>query len=294
MPAAQRPMDHAEMTAKLVLEAALPGARLEYCPEQSHGEYDFDLHYPNGTVAAVEVTESTVQNQKWMSDKISKEKGGSIIESKYCKKSWIIFVMDAKAIADIRKTADKCLAKVEQAGIDGFKYLDAQTARLQREAGLEKVLDPPLPRCVEDFCCDFKIQFGSVVREETPPKIYIRSPVRGGAVGPSAAIEAGEREAWKEDNRRKLGAAKTEERHLFVYIDPMNGLPRIALTDFEPPSVLPNIPEEITHIWLVGHSGEANEFVIWRATAKEHWANHRVGRSPAPATRASAPLPPAI
>lgn len=271
-------MDRAETIAKVVLEAVLSGARLEYHVEQSHGEYDFDLHYPNGTFAAVEVTESAIQHQKWMSAKISKKEGGSIIEAKHCKKSWIVFAIDPKTIPVIRKKADECLAKVEQAGFERFNNLDACTARRQREAALEKVLAPPVPRCVEDVCCELKIQFGSVIPEETSPKIYIRPPVGGGAVGPSVAIEAGEREALKKDNQKKLGAANTEEHHLVVYVG--IGLPWIALTEphFDAPSAVPKLPPEITHIWLIGHSGKSNEdeFVVWRASAKDPWRSQRV------------------
>ncbi len=250
---------------------------------QSHGECDFDLHYPNGTIAAVEVTESTDQLQKWTSAKIrSKKEGGSIIEAKRCKKSWMIVPMkDARAIPVIRKRADEYLAKVEQAGIENFKYLDAQTARRQREAGLGKVLDPPVPRCVEDICYDLKIMSGGVIRiipEEAPPKIFISHPIGSGRVGPSVAVKAGEQESQKKDNKEKLGAAKTEERHLAVYIDVMNGLPWCALTYFEPPAALPKLPEEITHIWLIAHSGRSNkdEFVVWRASTKEPWRSQRV------------------
>jgi hypothetical protein len=106
--------------------------------------------------------------------------------------------------------------------------------------------------------------------------IRIALPSGGGAVGASVAIEAGEKEAWKQDNRKKLGAARTSERHLVVYIDPMNGLPWVALTDFEPPSALPNLPEEITHIWLVGHAEEKDKFVAWRANTNESWNSLRL------------------
>jgi hypothetical protein len=64
MSKARRSMDHAERIAKLVVEAALPGTEMVFRDEQSHGECDFDLHYPNETHAAVEVTESADQLQK--------------------------------------------------------------------------------------------------------------------------------------------------------------------------------------------------------------------------------------
>jgi len=117
---------------------------------------------------------------------------------------------------------------------------------------------------------------GSVISTGTSPRIFIASPLGGGAVGPSIAIQAVEKEAWKQDNRKNLGAAKTAEHHLVVYIDVMNGLPWVALTDFEPPSTLPNLPEEITCIWLVGHGEEENQFVVWHAKAQEPWRSLRI------------------
>lgn len=131
-------------------------------------------------------------------------------------------------------------------------------------------------QCVQQVCHELRVKNGSVILTQASPVIRVASPVGGGAVGPSIAIEAGEREAWKQDNREKLGAARTAERHLVVYIDTMNGLPWVALTDFEPPSTLPNLPAEITWIWLVGHGKEANEFTVWYASSKEPWRSLRM------------------
>lgn len=57
-------MDFSEKTAKAVLEAVLPGAKLTHRDQQSDGEYDFDLRYPDGRPAAVEVTRSVNQQQR--------------------------------------------------------------------------------------------------------------------------------------------------------------------------------------------------------------------------------------
>jgi hypothetical protein len=269
--------ERVETAVKLVFESILPGAEMLFRDEQSHGEYDFDLHYPNGTLAAIEVTESTDQLQEWTSAKIrSKKEGGPIIEARHCKKSWVVRPMkDAGTISVIRNKADGYLAKVEKAGFENFKYIDAQTARRQREAGLDRFRPPRVPRCVEDICYDLKIMSGWAISAEAPSRIFISHPIGSGAVGPNTPVKAGKRESEKEDNREKLGAAKTDERHLAVY---MNGLPWYALTTFEPPSAFPELPEEITHIWLIGHSGEANkpEFIVWGASKNEPWRSHVV------------------
>jgi hypothetical protein len=252
-------MDHAETIAKRVLEVILPGASLEYQPAQSHGEYDFELRYHNGTIAAVEVTSSVDQIQAQTIAAIrSKKKGGPVIQATKCKGSWMIFPAKDAKINEIRGRIDGYLSKLEQARIEKFSCI---------RGGLQ---------CVQDLCYDLKIVSGSVISTGASPKICIASPGGGGAVGPSIAIEAGRKEAWKQDNREKLGAAKTDERHLVVYIDIINGLPWVALTDSEPTSTLPNLPEEITCIWLVSHAEKANEFVVWHASIKEPWCSMRV------------------
>lgn len=249
-------MDHAESVAKCVLEGVLHG-RMEYQHIQSHGEYDFELHY-NGTTAAVEVTASVDRKQREIVAAIRDENGSSIPATK-CKNDWVIFAARGARIPNIRKAADDCLFGLEQAGITEFSW----------------VRDWNRP-CVQQICRDLKVTSGRIIRTGVHPVIRILPPAGGGAVGASIAIEAGEKEAWKEDNRKKLGAAKAPERHLVVYIEPLNGLPWVALTDFQPTPVLPKLPPEITDIWLLGHGKETNEFVVWYAGRERHWSSLRM------------------
>ena len=278
-----------ETIVKLVFENMLPGAEMMFRDDQSHGEYDFDLRYRDGTLAAVEVTESTDERQQQTSAEIRNEKkGGPVIKAKKCQKTWMIFPIQNANISNIRKKADEYLSSLEQAGIERFSsYLDAVTSRRCKKLGIEKSIASPVPECIENICVDLQLNSGLVVDEGGTPEIFIHHPVGGGAVGSSVAIKAGEREASKEDNRKKLGAAKIDKRHLVVYVD--IGLPWIALMTFEPPPALPELPEEITHIWLIGHSGEANknEFIVWGAGKNEPWHSQVVSIKPAPIPRSN-------
>ncbi len=251
-------MDHAETVAKRVLEGVLPGT-MEYQSKQSHGEYDFELRYHSGATAAVEATASVDRTQTQTIAAIRSKNKVPLIPAKKCEKSWVIFPAAYANIEKIRGAADEYISRLEQAGIENFFWV----------RDFEH-------HCVQDICRDLRLTSGSVVSTEASPKIRIAFPVGGGAVGPSTAIEAGEKEAWKSDNRKKLGAAKTAEHHLVVYIDVTNGLPWVALMDFEPPSTVSNLPEEVTHLWLVGHGGEENDFVVWYARANESWSSLRV------------------
>jgi hypothetical protein len=76
-----------------------------------------------------------------------------------------------------------------------------------------------------------------------------------GLPGPServradSAIQAAEFEAWKLDNRKKLGAHMGGERHLAVYA-PVTGVASFALWMFEPPPTVANLHPEISDIWI--------------------------------------------
>ena len=251
-------MDHAETVAKRVLEGVLSGT-MEYQPKQSHGEYDFELRYQSGATAAVEVTASVDRTHAETIAAIHSKRKSPIIHATKCEKSWVIFPAKGANIRRIRDAADEYLSRLEQAGKEKFSWV----RDFEREG-------------VQDICRDLRITSGSVLSTGESPTIRIALPGGGGAVGPSIAVDAGEVEAWKPDNRKKLGAAMTAEHHLVVYIDAMNGLPWVALMDFEPPSTVPNLPAEVTHLWLIGHGTEENEFIVWYAPADKSWSSLRV------------------
>jgi hypothetical protein len=249
-----RKMDYAETAAQRVLEAVLPG-KMKYQCEQSHGECDFELRYDNGTIAAVEVTSS--QDRTYVETVAALRKRGNVVPAVKCKQSWMVFPNSDANINKIRAKIDGCLFEVEQMGASEFRWLRG-------------------PQCALDLCFDLKINSGSVFPTDGAPQIFISGPGGGGAVGANLAIEAGEKEASKDDNRKKLGASGATEHHLAVYIDVSNGLLWVALTDFQPPTTLPKLPQEITFLWLVGHGRATDEFVIWRAGVKEPWCSRRV------------------
>ena len=254
-------MRFSEAVAKRVLETILPGASLSYRPEQSHSEYDFHLQYEDGATAAVEVTAAVDEALAKTAGAIRNvRRGGPVIRATLCKKSWVIFPTRGACINGVRRDADQHLAKLEQEGIDSFYCTSGS-------------------RDVRNVCCQLQITFGATISSDGEPMILIAGPIGAGAVGQRLAIKAGEKEAWKQDNREKRGAVDKGERHLVVYF-PMGGLPWSALTRSVPPSTLPNIPHEITHLWLIGRVEDENEFVVWRASTDETWRSSTVVCAP--------------
>jgi len=252
-------MNYPEVVSKRLFEAIFPNARLVYRVDQANGEYDFDLLHADGTTAVMEVTSSVDQLQLETVAAIrSNKKGGSAIPTTQCRKSWMLFPAKGARINRLREKADGLLYRLEQDGIDSFSWFDQGS--------------PVVP----DICGKLAIMSGSVISADGPPSIRIAFPGGGGAVGAETATDAGEVEAWKQDNRKKLSVAGSNERHLVVYIDPMNGSPWTALTEFDPPARVANIPGEVTDIWLIGHAEKSEEFIVWHGRPDSAWNSMKI------------------
>jgi len=249
-------MDHAEKVAKLILEAAIPGAAMTFRCKQSKGEYDFDLHYPNGKVAAVEVTSSHVQRvTRNFKEAFMKESGS--IAGVFCKRSWLITPSLGADFKRIRKEADSCLSLLESEGTLSFSPLELTSPGCSDS--LRKVRD------------DLQLNYGNSFPPAGAVEIELDLVVAGSSYDAMTPIMAAEREY--EPNRTKLGKAKkanVAERHLVVTIDQLNGDPWRAMADFPPPKEHPRLPEEITNIWLVIQT-ERDKFVVWSGSLSQPW-----------------------
>ena len=247
-------MDHAETTTQHLLEALVAGSRMVYRIYQSQGEHDFDLHYADGRVSAVEVTSSVDEAGERINAAIlNKRKGGASIKTKLCKKDWFIHPVSGANINKIRREADEYLSTIEASGVEKFFFLNDD--------------DPS----VERIYAELGIASGSVFPHfKDPGQIWIALPITGGAVNADTVIEAAKREALKVDNRRKLQTSGAVERHLVVYVY-ITSHPWCALMDFEPPATLPQLPTEITDIWVFSETRSEKEYVVWRAGTSLPW-----------------------
>jgi hypothetical protein len=117
---------------------------------------------------------------------------------------------------------------------------------------------------------------GSVQRWKNPGHIWIDLLLGGGGfVTANTAVEAALREARRVDNRNKLAAANTNQRHMVIYLDPTNYLPWKALVDCEPPAESPQLPTEITDIWVFTETRSEHEYIVWQGSALLSW--RRIG-----------------
>ena len=252
-------MNHSEHIAKLLIEAMIVGARMQYRCEQSSMEHDFDLRYSDGSVAAVEVTESVTQKMMRQAAMISDEKkGGPFVEARKCRNGWWVHPLPGADTKKIRTRVDEYLAAIEAEGRYRFSaWTDANTS-------------PAVARILRELW----IQAGEVMGWKIPNYIGIAFPSQGGLVSAEHVQRA--IEAAANDNRQKLAAAKVDdakvdERHLFVYMNPRNYLSWKALVQEHPPQQGPSLPSEITYVWAVTQKCSADEFVVWKAERGKNW-----------------------
>lgn len=248
--------DHAEAIASRFFETLFVGAHMEKLEAVTGRTYDFCLHRSNGP-SAVEVTGSLNETVKRTQMQIRRD---GFISAHRCKKPWWIQAEPGASIAKIRSKADAYLAHIESYIERFYCATDCRTPAIRR------------------IFNDLRASSGSVISRRHPGICLDLSPA-GDHVDAYTAVKAALRAARQPDNKKKLSAAGTNERHLLVYVDPAtNYLPWKSLIDFPPPSEAPELPIEITDIWAITETRSQHQYVCWHASSSSSWT--RIGPLP--------------
>ncbi len=223
-------------------------------PGAPPGTHDFDLELGDGLVIAVEVTVSTDRRivESWAAVH------GQSWDAPQLRTSWLLNVTLPTNIKTLRGNVEPLLRGLEQAGIQKFGIRHETTAPEVKE--LHRLL----------------VKAGDVWNGVLPPCIFLYS-TDVGPVGIDVVRAAVEHEAAKPDNRAKLGRAVADERHLFVWIDPLHT--HAAATMGFMGVAIPTgctLPPEIDTVWvaipMIDDAGADGEHV-WRYTRRNGWEN---------------------
>jgi hypothetical protein len=249
-------MDHPERVAKYVIETIHKGARAIFQTQQSTGKYDFDLTYAEGGKAAVEVTRSTLQQSQQTLAELKRR--GCSVRAAACRQSWLVYPSPRARIQHVLKNVDRYLSAIEAEGLTKYH------CELDRSS-------PAVSRILQDL----QIVEGLTLTLPPPARIWLGGPcdsMTGSLVKADDLQRALEAEAIKSDNRRKLGASGCQERHLFVYIDPLNTHPWQALITGCIPERAPVLPAEITYAWVAAEL-DVNGIFVWTTAPRQGWQN---------------------
>lgn len=250
----KRAMNRTERLAKYVIETIHKGAIARFREVQSAGEYDFHLIYADGSTAALEVISSTIRDHMEMLARLNKH--GASVPVVNCQNSWMVEVLPTAWIADVRDRVDQYLVSIEAEGLDHFF---AKAGAVTSSA-------------VARIFTDLQVIEGQIISATPPPRIWITDFVgtgRGHWVGAADLQSAVEAEADQTDNKRKLAASQLRERHLFVWIEPLNSEAWSTIINGCIPDEPPLLPPEITHVWAAAEA--QGQIRVWLANPPAAW-----------------------
>lgn len=249
-----RKAKRSEQIAKLLIESVVPGATMSYRDPQAKSENDYDLRYADGRVVPVEVTESA---DFQIEAAVGALRGRRLVRVRNCRCDWLVYASRDARIDKIRAHADRYFAEIECAGLRSF-YAQLHT--------------PHFP-CVRKIFDELRVDCGFTTVWDPPGRIGIAGPAQDEMVSVDSlrVLKAVELEAAKPDNRGKLAAFDTRERHLFVHIHPRNYPAWVSLLDADVPGEPPSLPDEITDIWVAAQDRSTELYVLWRYVAGQTW-----------------------
>lgn len=261
-------MRPSEWAAQALLERALPGARAEWVASQSNGEWDFDLHIAQA-IYPVEVTQATSQEaEEFTATLLGRGGAKSNVPRKQARWCWSVTVSRLAKINTVRKRLDDLLSQLEVTGLTQFDVQDSDS-RPEVQALWQEI------RVTDGFRHPDGEQVGH----------HLMFPVDSAMLSSNQVVAALEREAQKDDNRRKLGRSPAAHRHLFVHIA-YDCYPAFeAMLQCGVPHSAMRLPSEVTAIWAACVVDEGR-YLLWSFDRSSGWQSYgtiTVGPSPADA-----------
>lgn len=247
---------HPERIAKVVIEAVLPGTEMRFLAAQSNGEHDYDLRLGNGTIVPVEVTQCTDSSIEAALSALGQRR---CVPAKLCALNWTVHPTKYAKIKLIRSKVDEYLAAVEQAGFRKFfAWIDLADSTEVRRIREDLSIEAGFGRDSENGVGSIIIASptGEMVRVESFPRVL------------EAARQAVDRKSGK-----NFAQSTAAERHLLIYVSPLNYPVWVALlespipVDTEPPSN----GSAITDVWVATQDRTAGQHIVWRWKVARGW-----------------------
>lgn len=251
-------MRREEALAAAIVERVLPGTRAEYQSSQSHGECDFNLHWPTGQVELLEVTIATDEDKERVYAAIRGRSGEEMFVARgACQWDWYIIPGRSPNVKNLRRNLARYLSAIEAEGIeDFFSQTDA--------------MDSP---AVFAIMKDLGIEAGRVLPWDPPGRIGIGYPGSVGILDSQHVIDAANRELMKDDNRFKLGARVGEASHLAIVLGRHASLVEASMREGMLPTGVPSMLPEITTCWLICPVPKPNVCLVWMFSSESGWLN---------------------
>lgn len=269
------PLRDEEAWAKACIERELPHAQVDQHDDKSQPSmYDLKITYPDGVVAAVEITAAMDERQMWV--RKSAQGRGERRQEPNLVGGWGVRVSAPDVPKKhFNKQLPALLRGLEQAGQIVVRGDKSSSGHLAALAGTLGVIEARQWQTAHP---------GSIyVMPERP-----RGPAAGYLLPDNGDPLANWLGTWIADpapnqsgNLAKLANSGAAERHLFIFVPSFtvapDPIPDLLIEPGAPlPQVAPTLPREVTHIWAMGtwNSGDGFRWSAdkgWSRFAKVAW-----------------------
>lgn len=249
-----------ELIARKILEICFSGVEVRRHETTSgQREYDYAVIQDGNTIAAVEVTATTCEARRRLKEQL--KSWGYRIPSQRLRKSWCVFLASwTPGVSKISEEVIDCLAQFENHTITWFiaETSFSKTSHIQE---------------LYDKARGLGIKWAKCSPSEQPAIMMLAASEEMFRSSEDYANPTVKRLAWKEDNREKLGASSTSRRILFIVVDVETDYPLWKqVCDFSPPENPPQLPREVTEVWMSSRCRDGN-FIVWRCHPPNAWEN---------------------
>jgi len=234
-----------ELWAKACIEQSLPGVIVQQHDDGSEdGMYDLTIVYPDGSIAAAEVTTAGDEDYIKLAKALDKKAKGWQVPG--LTGTWWVRALPSARAQDLRKQLPDILGGLESSGIRRIRGDQSSPHALAAMLGKLGVSDAT--QAVTD-------QNGKVLVTAEKSSQFMGSLLP--ATGDPLAVWLGEwlAEPSQNDNAWKLGRSDAAEKHLFVLVPSFTppSVVSVLLAEASPPlpTIPPDLPSGITHVWVM-------------------------------------------
>lgn len=240
----------------MILQILRPEWGVTYVERQSNGECDFVVTIA-GLRAPLEVTRYTSARYRAFHAQL-RGKGplSQAVARAACVSDWIVMPSRSADIRDVRAKVAQYLAAIESEGHTAF------------DIATEDGASP----AVQAIWRDLRVPDGFQVPGDEG-LIHFELPSEHALLSEDQIAEAVREVSRRPDNLRKLSALVAPERHLFVFLDfysyPVDEAMRANLVPSDPP----DLPQDVTHVWLARAVDGGSRHQVWLGSAAEGWCD---------------------
>ena len=246
------------------LAARIVGSRVgaeavRYDDGSGSGRHDFWLHRDGDRIAALEVTSFAREDVESLDNALDRH--GRVLDSETTRLTWLLDLApssNVKGLIDSQTQIEEMLTSLEEAGVHTF--VSGSTGRTE-----------------VDELGKLGISTGlGVPAAESPQRIvFVSPPGIATWTGSDWTNDAATSVAHRSDNLSKLSDVDVAEHHLFVWVFFSEFETWLELLRGVPPADPPDLPPEITDVWIACEElfGDEGEKVV----SPTVWHAHRGG-----------------